>query len=99
MHSNGAANARWSPALPPVLEAFAEILAARGCALVLTARRLDRLAALATNLRDRHGVDVVCIAADLAEADAVAAICSELQERALAIDVLVNNAGFGVPGG
>lgn len=80
-------------------QAFAEALAARGCALVLTARRVDRLAALADDLRQRHGVEVICIAADLAEADAVARICDELQQRALAVDALVNNAGFGVPGG
>lgn len=79
-------------------QAYAEVLAARGCHLVLTARRLDRLEALATHLRAQHGVEVDCIAADLAEPDAITRLCSELESRRIAIDLLVNNAGFGVPG-
>ena len=47
--------------------AFARALAARGHAIVLTARRLDRLEALAAELRSKHGVAVECIACDLAD--------------------------------
>lgn len=79
-------------------EVFAQALAARGCHLVLTARRLDRLTALATQLRERHGIKVTCIAADLTDADAVAKLCAAIDARGLAVDVLINNAGFGVPG-
>src|SRR4051794_11442306 len=47
--------------------AFARELAARGQALVLVARRLDRLESLAHELRTAHGVAVECIGCDLAE--------------------------------
>ena len=78
--------------------AFARELAARGCALVLTARRADRLDALAAELRTKHGVRCECVAADLAGPAAVEALCAEIARRGIAIDILVNNAGYGVPG-
>jgi short-subunit dehydrogenase len=78
--------------------AFARELAARGHALVLTARRLDRLEALAAELRAAHGVAVECIACDLADPDAPDRLLAETVRRGLAIDVLVNNAGYGVTG-
>jgi len=77
---------------------FARQLAASGHALVLTARRAERLAALAEELKAAHGVQVDCIAADLADPHTPAALCDELARRGLAIDVLINNAGYGVPG-
>jgi short-subunit dehydrogenase len=78
--------------------AFARELARRGHALVLTARRLDRLEALATELRAAHGVAVECIACDLADPATPDALFAETRKRGLAIDVLVNNAGYGVTG-
>lgn len=79
-------------------KAFAELLAERGYALVLTARRGDRLDQLAAALRQRHGVETHTVVADLADPDASARIVAELEQRRLTIDVLVNNAGYGVPG-
>ncbi len=79
-------------------KAFAELLAEKGYALVLTARRRDRLDALAAALRQRHGIETHTIVADLAEPDASSRIVAELQQRRLTIDFLVNNAGYGVPG-
>lgn len=78
--------------------AFARDLARRGVSLVLTARRADRLEALASELQTRHGVRTACIAADLADPDAPPRLCAEIEARGLAIDWLVNNAGYGVPG-
>ncbi|HEX6832410.1 MAG TPA: SDR family oxidoreductase [Rudaea sp.] len=78
--------------------AFARELAARGHSLVLTARRLDRLEALAKELTTKHAIRAECIAADLGGAEAPAALCSEIARRGIAIDVLVNNAGYGVTG-
>ena len=77
---------------------FARQLAARGNALTLTARRADRLAALGDELAKKHAVDVDWIEADLADPAASAAICMELERRGHAIDILINNAGYGVTG-
>jgi short-subunit dehydrogenase len=78
--------------------AFAEVFAAEGFDLVLTARREDRLQALAERLRTRHARRVAVLVADLARTDAPAMICEDLVRRGVHIDVLVNCAGFGVPG-
>src|SRR5688572_29696879 len=79
-------------------KAFAELLAEKGYALVLTARRRDRLEELAAALRQRHHVDTHIIVADLAEPGASSTIASELRRNTLTVDFLVNNAGYGVPG-
>jgi len=77
---------------------FARQLAAEGTGLVLTARRADRLEALATELRARHAVEVHCIPCDLADPHAPQQLFDECARRGLAVDVLVNNAGYGVTG-
>ena len=78
--------------------AFAEVLAAHGYHLVLVARRADRLAAAAADFRQRYGVEALAITADLSEPEAPARLTAELERRGLTVDVLVNNAGYGVPG-
>lgn len=70
--------------------------ARRGKPLVLTARRVERLEALAAELSAR--VPCVVIAADLADPAAPDKLFAETQARGLFVDTLVNNAGFGVPG-
>ena len=79
-------------------EAFAEAFAAAGFNLVITARREDRLRAVAERLEKRYGTRVQVVAADLSRADAPARLCDDIAARGLTIDALVNNAGFGVPG-
>ena len=78
--------------------AFAEAYARRGHDLVLTARRADRLDTLAAALRTRHGVAAHVIVQDLEAPDAAARIAAALDEAHLSPDVLVNNAGYGLPG-
>jgi len=78
-------------------EAFAEVFAAEGFDLVITARRDDRLRAVQTRLQDRYGIRVEPIVEDLERPEAPARLCAELEARGLKIDVLVNNAGYGVP--
>ena len=79
-------------------KAFAEFLAQEGYAVVLVARRADRLDALAATLREKYSVATHSIVADLARPEASKHIVDELSKRQLTIDVLVNNAGYGVPG-
>ena len=79
-------------------QAIAEVFASEGFDLVLTARRLDRLEALAADLRRRFGRRVTTIADDLADPAAPGRIVEAVSKAGLTIDALVNNAGFGVPG-
>ncbi|MCW5581597.1 MAG: SDR family NAD(P)-dependent oxidoreductase [Luteimonas sp.] len=76
--------------------AIAREYARRGVPLVLVARREDRLQALAAELRER--VEAHVIAADLADPATPAWLAGELDARGLAVRILVNNAGSGVPG-
>lgn len=78
--------------------AFARELAIQGHALVLTARRADRLESLAAELRTAHAIDVHCIPRDLADPGAPQSLCDEIARRGIAIDTLINNAGYGVTG-
>jgi len=79
-------------------EAFADVLAAEGFDVVITARREAKLREVQTRLQDKYGVRVEVIIEDLNEAAAPARLCAALEARGLNIDVLVNNAGYGVPG-
>ncbi len=77
--------------------AFAQALAERGRALVLVARRQERLDELARQLRNVHGVDVTVITADLSSPEAPVHIVDSLNRAELEVDILVNNAGAGGP--
>ena len=77
---------------------FATALAERGASLVLVARRLDRLAALAADLRLAHGVSVEVIPADLTSPTAGPELLTETDQRGIRVTSLINNAGFGTFG-
>ena len=70
---------------------FARQCAARGEALLLVARRRDRLEALKSEI----GGDVHVIAADLAEGGAAESLMAQVAAEGLAVATLINNAGFG----
>lgn len=79
-------------------EEFARQYAAQGHSMVLVARRLDRLQALAETLRGQYDIDVVVEQVDLADIAAVVQLQQRLGERGIAIDILINNAGHGLQG-
>lgn len=78
--------------------ALARVFAEHGFGLVLTARREDRLQKLAAELEENYGVRAAVIAADLADPAAPQRLFDEIRARGVTVDVLVNNAGYGVPG-
>jgi short-subunit dehydrogenase len=75
---------------------FARQFAARGDDLVLVARDATRLEAYAEQLRQRHRVAVEVLVADLGDREQLVLVEDRLRDAARPIDVLVNNAGFGV---
>lgn len=75
---------------------FARQLAARGHDLVLVARDEERLATVADGLRDAHGVGVETIRADLSDRADMRRTAARLADPGRPVDVLVNNAGFGI---
>lgn len=77
---------------------FARLFAANGHDLVLTARGADKLAAVRREIEGLHGAAVRIIVADLADPVAPQAIFDEVTGAGIEIDVLVNNAGFGMYG-
>jgi short-subunit dehydrogenase len=79
-------------------EIFAKTLAQKGANVVLVARRGERLRNLASAIEAAHGVRAIAVVADLSRPEAP----EEVQTAAIAnnceIDILINNAGFGLPG-
>lgn len=75
---------------------FAHQLAERGYALVLVARDQDRLRSTASDLATRFGTTCEVLAADLFTAEGVAAVAQRVTQAEHPIDLLVNNAGFGL---
>lgn len=77
---------------------FARQYAALGWNLALTARRADRLEALAAELAAKHGVEIHVFAEDLADPAAPERLVAAIEAKGLVVDGLVNNAGYGLPG-
>lgn len=100
-----AAAARWARkwalvtgASAGIGEAIARQLAAAGAHLVVTARRTDRLAALASELGTKHGTTVEVLETDLAQPAGPRGIHAFTTGKGIEVDLLVNNAGFGAFG-
>jgi len=79
--------------------AFARLLAGRGYDVALTARRQARLDALAEDIRQHFGVETLTVAADLAEPEGPTKVLDHLADQGRHVDALINNAGYGLPGG
>ncbi len=77
---------------------LARQFAAGGSDLVLVARRLEKLGELACELRGKYGVKVATAQVDLTDREARQKLFEQFSSSETAIDVLVNNAGFGVHG-
>ncbi len=77
---------------------FARIFAADGWSLVLVARRAEVLAELAAELNSTHGAESTVIPGDLETREGVEAVVRTVVEKGIALDALVNNAGFGLAG-
>lgn len=79
-------------------KALAEELASGGTNLILTARRRERLEALAQQLSAQNKIRTEVVVADLAQPDAPQKMLEFAKEHAIEIDLLINNAGFGAYG-
>jgi short-subunit dehydrogenase len=77
---------------------LARCFAADRSRLILVARSTDALEVLAAELRRAHGIEVLVIGADLARPESPREIFETLQAGGIVVDVLVNNAGFGLHG-
>jgi len=78
--------------------ALAKEFAAAGHDLFLVARREDALSGVAEALGKNHNVQVDFLPLDLTSPDAGDQLEAEITRRGLTVDVLVNNAGFGLAG-
>jgi uncharacterized protein len=77
---------------------LAKCFAADGCRLILLARNTEALEALAVELRRTNPIETFVLTADLSRPETPGRVFKELQGRGIAVDVLVNNAGFGAQG-
>lgn len=77
---------------------YARELARRRANLILVARRRDALDRVAKEMRDRHGIEVRVAPADLSDAPTQERLYRELETEGRQVDILINNAGFGLFG-
>jgi NADP-dependent 3-hydroxy acid dehydrogenase YdfG len=75
-------------------EATAHTLASEGAAVVLAARRQDRLDTIAAQLEEEYGVDAQGVRTDVRDESDVSGLIETTVERFGSLDILVNNAGL-----
>ena len=69
-----------------------------GYDLILVARSEARLADIAASLREEFRIAALAVPSDLGRIGAGAELAAKIDARGLAVDVLVNNAGYGMTG-
>lgn len=74
---------------------LAKVFASNGYNLILVARSTDKLQQIQTELAQSHNIQTHVISQDLSQADSPLTLFDQIQQQGLAVDVLVNNAGFG----
>jgi short-subunit dehydrogenase len=79
-------------------EEFARQYAEQGHSLVLVARRMDRLEALASSLHQQYHIEVVVEQVDLSAIESIISLHQRLADQGIAVDILINNAGHGLQG-
>ena len=77
---------------------LASYFAADGYDVILTARSETALSALAERLTKQHRVKATAITGDLGERGGGSRLIEEISRRGMVVDVLVNNAGYGIAG-
>ena len=77
---------------------FARLLAARGCDLILVARRAAKLEELTAGLKSAHPVKVEIITHDLGHPHAADSLWGKVTQLGRPVNILVNNAGVGLAG-
>src|ERR1700722_5136864 len=75
---------------------LAKCFAADGCRLILVARNTAALERLAGELRQKNKIEAIVLTADLSLAETPGRIFEELRTAKITVNVLVNNAGFGL---
>lgn len=73
-------------------------LASRKCNLVLVARSEDALDKLSTEIKTLHGVECSYVLADLTDQQGIDKVVQLIEEKKLPINILINNAGYGLWG-
>lgn len=79
-------------------EYFCRELAKRGANIIMVARRKEKLSILAQQLIEHYKIQTHVIAVDLSKIESAQHLFDEVKKLGLTIDILINNAGFGIYG-
>lgn len=77
---------------------LAYVYAEKNYNLVLAARRKDRLEEIKTDIKNKHSVSVEIFEIDLSKTDSAEELFRKVSSKNIKVDVLINNAGFGMKG-
>lgn len=77
-------------------KAFAEVFAKNGYSLLLIARTLSELESIKTDLSERYKIGVKVLSVDVSKSDSVDIIMNHFKDEIPTLDILINNAGFGI---